>query len=68
MSPEVIEGAPRHPLESDGFFLLKKDSQRRKTLSEVMTEDKNLISCVWEERIKTEISDPLLKTVNYYLF
>ncbi|CAH1404104.1 unnamed protein product [Nezara viridula] len=62
MSPEVIEGAPRHPLESDGFFLLKKDSQRRKTLSEVMTEDKNVIRSVWEERIKTEISDPLLKT------
>ncbi|KAK9506900.1 hypothetical protein O3M35_008749 [Rhynocoris fuscipes] len=61
MSPEV-EGGPKPPLEQDGFYLLKKDSQRRKTLSEVLTDDKDSICSVWMDRIHNELTDakPLL--------
>ncbi|XP_073978068.1 apoptotic signal-regulating kinase 1 isoform X2 [Rhodnius prolixus] len=61
MSPEV-EGGPKPPLEQDGFYLMKKDSQRRKTLSEVLSDDKDSICSVWMERIHNELTDatPLL--------
>lgn len=64
MSPEV-EGGPKPPLEQDGFYLMKKDSQRRKTLSEVLSDDKDSICSVWMERIHNELTDatPLLDEV-----
>ncbi|XP_024085213.1 mitogen-activated protein kinase kinase kinase 15 isoform X2 [Cimex lectularius] len=56
MSPEV-EGGPKAPMEQDGFYLLKKDNQRRKTLSEVLTEDDASICDAMMERIKKELTD-----------
>ncbi|KAF6208098.1 hypothetical protein GE061_016548 [Apolygus lucorum] len=56
MSPEM-EGGPKPPLEQDLFYLTKKDSQRRKTLSEVMTEDQDEICDHWMTCIKDQVDD-----------
>lgn len=51
MSPEV-EGGPKPPLEQDHFYVTKKDSQRRKTLSEVLSEDQAEICEDWLSHIE----------------
>lgn len=38
-------------LESDGFYLLKKDSQRRTTLSKVLAHDEATICEIWMQKI-----------------
>lgn len=38
--------------ESDGFYMLKKDSQRRTTLSKVLMHDEQKICEVWMEKIE----------------
>lgn len=47
LSPEVDNG-----LESDGFYLLKKDSQRRTTLSKVLAQDNHKICDLWMQKIR----------------
>lgn len=58
LSPEVEttagKGGPglNETNESDGFYLLKKDSQRRVTLSKVLTNDETKICAVWMDQIE----------------
>lgn len=37
--------------ESDRFYVLQKDSQRRKTLLEVLTQEEQKICTVWQQKI-----------------
>lgn len=68
MSPEV-EGGPKGgagpPTEQDGFYLLKKDSQRRMTLSRVLTQDQNNICQVWLKNIHQDAGETVLTMVQY---
>lgn len=68
MSPEV-EGGPKGgggpPTEQDGFYLLKKDSQRRMTLSRVLTLDQNNICQVWLQKIHQDVGETVLTMVQY---
>lgn len=58
LSPEIeMTGSLHKPLttessESDGFYMLKKDTQRRTTLSKVLTHDEQKICDVWMEKIE----------------
>lgn len=57
LSPEVdLTGTVSKRLgeasESDGFYLLKKDSQRRATLSRVLSHDEAKICDVWMDKIE----------------
>lgn len=64
LSPEVDLGS-KSP-EQDGFYLLKKDSQRRMTLSRILTADQDHICQVWLQRLQREVGDCLLNTVSYF--
>ena len=66
-SPEVLVGDGDQgstPVEGDGFYLLKKDSQRRTTLAKVMANDELKIAEVWLQSLQTEVREPLLALVS----
>ncbi|XP_067008256.1 mitogen-activated protein kinase kinase kinase 15 [Anabrus simplex] len=46
--------------EQDGFYLLKKDSQRRMTLSRVMSQDEQKICDVWMKSIQKDVGETVL--------
>lgn len=49
LSPEVDTG-----LETDGFYMLKKDSQRRSTLGKVLANDGAKIIDVWMQKVRNK--------------
>ena len=67
LSPEV-DGMRNAGTEEDGFYMLKKDSQRRQTLMKVMRQDENIIGDTWLESHRYEVPDTELEKVNLYPF
>ncbi|PSN44121.1 Mitogen-activated protein kinase kinase kinase 15 [Blattella germanica] len=69
LSPEV-DGLPSkgpgggpvlgEAAEHDGFYLLKKDSQRRMTLSRVLSQDEHKICEVWMKNIHRDLGETVL--------
>ncbi|KAG7174571.1 Mitogen-activated protein kinase kinase kinase 15-like [Homarus americanus] len=54
--------------EQDGFYLLKKDSQRRMTLTRVLVHDQHKITQIWYDRLQHELgTDKLLITQEHLL-
>ncbi|XP_058064668.1 mitogen-activated protein kinase kinase kinase 15-like, partial [Anopheles bellator] len=70
LSPEVeltTSTTSKSPLggeanESDGFYLLKKDSQRRTTLDKVLYHDVTKICGVWLEKIESDRKEKVVIT------
>jgi len=51
-SPDVLD-----PAKEDGFYLLKKDSQRRATLVKIMKDDKHNICATWHSLLLKDVHD-----------
>lgn len=67
LSPEVdngLRGPVGTPTEQDGFYLLKKDSQRRLTLSRVLNQDQNNICQVWLKNIIQDVGETVINMVS----
>ncbi|XP_042878655.1 mitogen-activated protein kinase kinase kinase 15-like isoform X1 [Penaeus japonicus] len=58
LSPDVE--SPRTDGEQDGFYLLKKDSQRRTTLTKVLVHDQQKIVQIWFQRLQQELGSAKL--------
>ncbi|XP_015596227.1 mitogen-activated protein kinase kinase kinase 15 isoform X1 [Cephus cinctus] len=64
LSPEVeITGQPgqKSGEEQEGFYLLKKDSQRRMTLTRVLSQDEAKICEVWMRSIHQDVGQTVLR-------
>lgn len=61
-------------VEQDGFYLLKKDSQRRLTLSRVLEQDSETICSKWMLSVQQDFGNTVLTMVrnifsnNYHRF
>lgn len=66
LSPEVDMAGhapkPGEASETDGFYMLKKDSQRRTTLSKVLSQDEAKICVVWMDKIENNNNVQLVIT------
>jgi len=51
-SPDVLD-----PAKEDGFYLLKKDSQRRATLGKILKDDKQRITREWHSLLVKDVHD-----------
>lgn len=60
LSPEVDTG-----IETDGFYLLKKDSQRRTTLAKVLAQDGAKICELWMQKIRTKYMGETVLTLHH---
>ncbi|XP_031328111.1 mitogen-activated protein kinase kinase kinase 15-like isoform X1 [Photinus pyralis] len=60
LSPEVDVG-----IETDGFYLLKKDSQRRTTLAKVLAQDGAKICELWIQKIRTKYLGETVLTLQH---
>lgn len=60
LSPEVDAGT-----ELDGFYMLKKDSQRRTTLAKVLAQDGSKICELWMQKIRTKYLGETVLTAHH---
>lgn len=62
VSPEIDMGTAGSTIEAehDGFYMLKKDSQRRTTLARVLAHDHSTLCKVWLSFIRREFAQPML--------
>ncbi|CAH0386318.1 unnamed protein product [Bemisia tabaci] len=60
LSPDVDIGGPNNVPEQDGFYLLKKDSQRRMTLSRILTQDEENICHEWLKCVRGDLGNTVL--------
>lgn len=63
VSPEIemgTAGSGAEAQEHDGFYVLKKDSQRRTTLARVLAHDHSTLCKVWLSFIRREFHRPML--------
>ncbi|XP_012283349.1 mitogen-activated protein kinase kinase kinase 15 isoform X2 [Orussus abietinus] len=70
LSPEVeLTGQPGQKAgeEQEGFYLLKKDSQRRMTLTRVLSQDEAKICEVWMRSIHQDVGQTVLRTSHLVL-
>lgn len=58
----VLEGAEVSP--EDGFYTLKKDSQRRQTLTRVLSQDGKKICDIWLKSLEKELGETPLTASN----
>jgi len=61
LSPDIE--SPKESAEQDGFYLLKKDSQRRTTLTRVLAQDEKKICDVWMKSIESDVENTVLSMV-----
>jgi mitogen-activated protein kinase kinase kinase 5 len=61
LSPDIE--SPKDSSEQDGFYLLKKDSQRRTTLTRVLAQDEKKICDVWLKSIESDVENTVLTMV-----
>lgn len=60
MSPEIDMGTAGSS-EHDGFYMLKKDSQRRTTLARVLAHDQLTLCKIWMSYIRREFGQSMLE-------
>ncbi|XP_058791363.1 mitogen-activated protein kinase kinase kinase 15 isoform X2 [Phymastichus coffea] len=68
LSPEVeLTGhlTQKSGEEQEGFYLLKKDSQRRMTLTRVLNQDETKICTLWLDKIQSEVGHVTVLQMNH---
>lgn len=76
MSPEIDGNTTGGSIEQGGFYMMKKDSQRRITLDKLLAQDQSKLCEMWLECIRThdgevvlehEHLDALIKSLRNYI-